>query len=238
MECCFSCSDVNKVESLPKGWQTVSLIFKHRDGRRERRIEVIDPKNNRYWHEPMAITALKCFELLIGIPLYLALYTSWHLLRTPITAVATLVSSFSKFVCHPCKSGKQFLVDLVWTIPKILIQGIWTIVRAPFYAIAMEFAALYGLFRPCQGKALVGQAERAWHQKVRTKDIRYVDPEAEPFYLAKALGKKDFSDTFFLAFCMQSYGNLSDGHIEQGSIQRLQPKDSLPNEGLIPVPVQ
>lgn len=230
MGCCPILSIVEhpKIEALPEGWKTVELTFRHRDGKRQSRLEIIDPKQGRWMHEQMGITAMKCLMLLAGIPIYLALTIAWHAFRTPITFTATLIGSFVKLVCHPDGEHlKQFLVGA----PLALIQGMWNIVRAPFYAIAMEFAALYGVFRPIEGRVFVSQVERKWHGVDRTKDARFQDPDLDPKFVLKAVGDKDFDHVWFLAFCMQPYGTLTDGHIDPQSIRTQEPESEPPKVG-------
>lgn len=205
------------IEALPAGWATYTVPFLHRSGEKEARYEVIDLKTEpkvRYLHEPMYVTACKCAGLVIGIPFFLMASISWHLIRTPITALVTLCISLGRALSYRDKAHTiQFLKDLVWTVPKGIVEGIWMIVRAPFYAVAMEFAALYGVFRPLEGRKAVAAIERGWHQMPRTYDVRYADWDSDRSFVLKALGDKDFNGTFYLAFCMQPLGTLDDPHI-------------------------
>lgn len=220
-----------RLEALPDGWATAEVTFRHRNGAKETRFEIIDLKTqNRYSHENMSITAVKCFELVIGIPFYLATYIGWNIIRIPLVALGTILVSLGRLIAHPNKvQCVQLLKDIAWTAPKRIVEDIWTVVRAPFFAIAMEFAAIYGIFKPVEGRKMIGQIERPWHQYSRKHDVRYVDPNQDPLFLLKALADKDFDRTFYLAECMQPYGNLNDPHILKEETRFLNPN-------LVPIP--
>ncbi len=226
----------SRVEALPNGWATAAVTFLHRNGVRETRYEIIDLKTeNRYSHESMSITAFKCFELVVGIPLYLATYIGWNLIRMPLIAVGTILVSLARLIAHPNKiQCVQLLKDIAWTAPKRIIEDIWTVVRAPFYAIAMEFAAIYGVFKPVEARKMMGQIERSWHQYSRKHDVRYQDPNLDPLFILKALTDKDFDRTFYIAECMQPYGNLNDPHIVKEETRFLDPGTNL--AALVPQP--
>jgi len=224
-----------RVEALPNGWATYAVTFLHRNGIKETRYEIVDLKTkNRYYHEPMSMTALKCFELVLGLPIFLATYIGWNIIRTPLVAVATVLVSLGRWISHPNKTQfVQLLKDIAWTAPKCILQGIWTVVRAPFYVIAMEFAALYGIFRPIEGKKILGDLQLALHQRPRTHDVRYQDPNLDPMFILKAIADKDFDKTFYIAFCMLPLGKLDDSHIVKEETRALEPGIILP---LLPQP--
>lgn len=243
MKCCpcFTITDTNPVETLPEGWKTAEVGFFHRNGKKETRIEIIDPNGMRYVHEEMGVTAIKCFMLLIGTPIFLGLNIFWHALRTPIATLAAPLVSLVKLIRNPTWiQTKEFVKDLLWNIPLFFIKGMWNIVRAPFYAIAMEFAALYGVFKPIEGRSLIAKIERGWHRLSRVEDIRYEEKEVDCSLILKVAGDKDFHATFYLAHCMQPFGNLSDQstsdpdrlHIDPCDVRVLEPGSIAPKVGL------
>src|SRR5579872_6099400 len=130
------------VERLPPGWATADVTLRHTDGRLTHRTEIIDLRstpNNRYLHEPVAMIAFKCFLLFAAkVPLYFLVYSAYQILRTPIVAILHLSST-------------------------ALVKEIWAIARIPFYFIALELAALYGILKPLEGRALFNELERALH---------------------------------------------------------------------------
>lgn len=185
-------------EALPAGWANAKVIFRHRNGQEESRIEIVDLKTKtRYFHEPMRLTALKCFELFVFTGVYLAAYLAFHVVRTFCMALETASRTRS-----------------LLSTTAACLEGIWAVVRAPFYALKIEFAALYGIFQPLEGKAAIGQIEQDWHQKSRQSDLGQTVREM-PFEVLclNAFTDAKFPYTFFLASCMQPIGPLSDSHI-------------------------
>lgn len=227
------------IETLPSGWATALVPFTHRNGQKEQRIEIINLKTGiRYTHEPMIHTAIKCFELLIGTPIYLMGYVGWQIMTAPLKAAGTVLHSLSKFFTPSKKhTFARFAADVFLEAPGCFVRAFWAIVRAPFHAIAMEFAALYGVFRPLEGKVLVGKIEKSWHHpRTRRDDLfRSANPD-DPSILLRALADKDFPHTFFLAYCMQPLGKLSDPHILRNEMEFLRAGAEPPIQGLFPLP--
>ncbi|MES2274019.1 MAG: hypothetical protein V4487_07490 [Chlamydiota bacterium] len=209
------------IERLPKGWVTARVHFRHRDGRADSYIEIVHLKNNnRFLHEPMLLTSLKCAGLIFLSAVYFGAYEIFHLVRTPLTAINVIGTSFANLVCSPnWKNVKQLLVDVAWTAPKCIFIGIWTLVRAPFYCIGMMFSALFGIFKPLEGRELLGEVEAAWHQKTIREDLMHLEDDN---WIWPAFADKDFRYTSFIAVCMQPHGKTTDPHI-LGPVEVLQP---------------
>ncbi|HSX25399.1 MAG TPA: hypothetical protein VLE89_00140 [Chlamydiales bacterium] len=187
-----ACSNKETTEELPPGWKKALVTFTHTDDFEDKRIEVIHPDGEtRYQDEPMHTTAQKCALLVLGIPFYFIAYVALHLARIPLVAIATIFVSIRE-------------------VPKSIAMNIWAIVRAPFYLIAMEFAAIYGVFKP-EARVLIGNYEAALHKgKTRRDDINHY----KETNLLRALVEKDFPYTLFLAYCMQPLGKLTDPNIK------------------------
>ncbi len=193
------------LENLPKGWANAKVQFKRSNGKPVDRIEILDLRSlkskfpsevldlkskpcPRYPQEPMAMIAFKCFGLfLIVLPIYFLIYTSVHLIRLPIVAAMN---------CSPTAFAKQ----------------IWTLVRIPYYWIALECAALYGIFRPLEGRALFGKLERDLHGGKNRRDAVQYLKELSPFQKLcwNTLSLKEDPQTFFVGFCMQPIGKTND----------------------------
>jgi hypothetical protein len=172
------------VESLPSGWANVWVT--PQDPAKGARIEIVHLESgNFYLHEPMQITANKCLALfLIGLPLYFFLYTTYHMIRLPLATLWNLDFPF-------------------------LAKQIGNLVSIPFYWIAMEAAALYGVFYPLEGRALFAQIESSLHDgKKRSDSEQYLGSRNSP---VESLGESFFSTQdrppLFIAFCFQPYEN-------------------------------
>lgn len=198
MSCLPAVTNGYPVEKLSEGWVSAEVTFRRRDGREETRIEIIDLKTkNRYLHEPMRTTAFKCFGLVLFTLVYLAAYLAFHLVRAISVTLTTVIEGGTRN-----------------QIGAVLKEGIWTLVRAPFFALRMEFAALYGMFKPLEGRKWVADIESKWHQKASRYDLGFAEPDLTlGAFCWGAFADPNFSYTCFLAICMQPFGKTIDPHI-------------------------
>jgi hypothetical protein len=174
-------TDAPVVESLAEPWYTAEVKLVNGN----MRYEIFNRETLlRYQHEPVRMIAFKCAMLVIGIPFYLFAYSLFHIVRVPFCIVNEL--SFR-------------------TVP----YSIWAIVKAPFYAIAFEFACLYGIFKPLEGRALISKVESDWHEKTRKDAIIFLKDSLENV-IWNALTHTHYQHTYFLAFCMQTRGPIND----------------------------
>lgn len=178
------------LEALPEGWANVKVIFRHRNGQVEKRIEILDLSDQkRYIQEPMAMIAFKCFGLFIIVaPLYFLAYTLVQLIRLPI-------------------------VPLVNLSPTAFLKGIWDIVRIPFYFIALECASLYGIFKPLEGRALFGKFESDLHDGKTRRESEQYQKKSLPVPYWEALSSVENQTSFFIGYCMQPIGKTDDLHV-------------------------
>lgn len=187
-----SLADFSPTEILPQGWVYADISYNHRNGTTGRRIEIIETATeNRFLNEPMNVIACKCGALfLLGLPAYFIGYTLFHLVRIPLALM------YHRSVSLFCKA-------------------IWNVARAPFYFVGLEFAALYGVFHPLEGRSLFAQIEGALHcGKSRREDFRDQKIEQSDLdFLKNAFLESENEMTFFAGHCMQPLGNLRDLHI-------------------------
>ncbi len=185
------------LEPLPRGWMSAQVTLRHRSGDEESRYEILDLRQNslehatRYRHDPMIVIALKCFLLTLVLPVYFMLYSAFHVVRAPLALFYN--RSFS-----------------------LMTQALWAVVRAPFYFLGLECAALYGIVRPLHGMALFGRLEGQLHQKKRQESLQYkreLDGVPVGDIVLQSLLAKEDSFTYFLAFCMQPIGKTDEPHI-------------------------
>jgi hypothetical protein len=178
------------LEVLPDGWANAKVFFSHRDGRVEKRIEILRLSDgSRYSQEPLAMIAAKCFGLFAALlPCYMAVYTLFHLIRLPVATLLNLS-------------------------PSTFCKQIWKIVRIPFYFIALECAALYGVFNPLEGRALFGKFESVLHDGKTRREAEQYKKESEKGAYWSAIASIDNKSSFFAGFCMQPIGSTTDPHI-------------------------
>jgi hypothetical protein len=114
------------LEKMPDGWANAEDTDR-RTG--VSRYVILDLKTQIcYLQEPLRMVAFKCLGLfLLLLPVYMLGYTAFHLIRLPFVTLA---------------NGSL----------KAFAKQIWAIVRIPFYSLLLEGAALYGVFKPLEGR--------------------------------------------------------------------------------------
>lgn len=214
--CCPLESGREGGELVPFGWDRMEVAVQKR-GKELKRVELIDlSTGKRYLDEPLLKIAFKCFLIAIGLFPFTLAYIGFQALRAPILMTTTLIRSSVELICNfGSESILNFTVSLLYEIPAVLIQGIANAVRAPFYAIRMGFAALYGIVFPLQGRVSVGEIEKQW----RFNASRRLDPwhRGDDTQRAQAWNSL-FTDrhspyVFFLAYCFQSFGKIDDPQV-------------------------
>lgn len=214
MSCLPLTADTYPPETLPEGWRTYQVTL-GRDG--YTRLETFDEKRgDRYVHEPMRMIAFKCVLLVLFTPVYLIGYLGFQFLRTPLTSGFVICQSLYRTGKNPSlPQMKQLGKDCFLTAPACFVRGMWAIVKAPFYAMALQGAALYGVFSPLEGRVWIGFLERNWHgTKGHRDDFSYLlKTSSLSRSTACSLLDKNFSHTLYLAFCMQSLGKIEDSYL-------------------------
>lgn len=179
------------LEALPSGWSNAWIKFKPTGEEERKRIEIIELDSSvRYPQEPLVMISCKCLGLfLVANPAYFLVYTTLQLTRLVV-------------------------VPIVNCSPLAIFKEAWKIVKIPLLFIGMQFGALYGIFCPLQGRALFARCESALYNKTRRKAEQYrKEPRPSSEFLHEAIFKEEPDRAFFIAFCMQPIGHLSDEHI-------------------------
>lgn len=179
-------------EELPSGWENVLVGFRKSNGQEVRRYEILDVSTSTlYPQEPLNAIAFKCFGLFLFVnSTYFLLYTTLHFMRLVIVPIVNLS-------------------------PLAVFKEAWKIAQIPILYVGMQFAALCGIFKPLYGRAFFGMLESILHDgKTRREAEQYQKIKRENHELAwSALCEENPRTAFFVAFCMQPYGQMNDPHI-------------------------
>lgn len=187
-----------------------------------KRIEVIDvdSKNlDRYKKLSMHEMARKATFIFLFSPVLLALKVSFNVLQ--------IVFDCSSYFLSWLTMGKALADARILKIFEIAItsrvdffmniaQDIIFIVRAPFFTIALQFAALFTLISPNRGRKAIAKIERSWNYNMgRSYDYKNNKGFKENTLLSALFNtlldrKEDV--VFYLAPCFQP-GSLKDKHI-------------------------
>lgn len=179
------------LEELPEGWVNAEVTFRRSNGVEETRVEILNLETQlRYGQEPMSMIAFKCFELFCVSIFYFLGYAVFHLIRLPVATIVNLS-------------------------PTVLFKELCKAVQIPFYFLAIEFAALYGIFKPLQGRAFVGAIESSFHDGKTRQQAEQYKKGSWPFWanFCEAISVKENPTALFIAFCMQPLGARADAHI-------------------------
>lgn len=189
-------------------------------------VEEINPKNDDYLHsvkgkdsgfwadspggvrfKAALVTALAV------IPLYTIATVFINIIRIPLNILGVIKNTFYKtieaFDKHNFNEAihtfaKRMIVDLT----NVLVGGICSVIRAPFYAIALQVAAIYAIFCPYEGRQIVADVERSWHYPcIEKDDIAFKEnTQIDSFdSLLYVLNNK----VHFLFFCFQPHGTYA-----------------------------
>jgi hypothetical protein len=147
------------------------------------------PNGKSYLYEEAPLLRLKCGAVALAALAYLPFYLVWHTART----VCSTLRSLSDFWDIPgAKMGIRTL--------KTCGEGVWTVARAPFFALALFFAGCYGVIAPLRGRCWVGAVEAAWRSSPKHLQWNW---DGECRSLVSQLTDPDLSQPLYLARCMQ-----------------------------------
>lgn len=180
---------------------------------------------NLYKDEPENVIASKCAGIVLALPFFTLGKVIWHICKTPFEITRIALDMLSKIgpqlmrcrfyeVAMNIKQG-------CWEMLNTMTTGLFEIVKAPLFFVAVELAALYGIIRPYYGRKFEALLEEAWQQGISFK---------KDFRFTPAGGKKEGLDcisegcvqglfetephAFYLAHCFQVRGNTSSPKIE------------------------
>ncbi len=191
--------------------------------RQERRTPLLSYIENvetgdLYLDEGMDVVAQKCAAIAIGNPFYAVGTIAWHVIKTPLLMTTIALDTIGKLGRHlvdgEIGSLGSVCLDGILESGKTLGQGIWGIVSTPFYAIGVEFSALYGIFDPYWGRTYVAAFEHDWQGKVSYREFFKKAPEVEGQHCwMKFVDDMKRARTSYLANCFQVRGNTHDARI-------------------------
>lgn len=174
----------------------------HQSGQVEQKKVLYDERTgNLYTPDSPSTLVGKSIAILYGNPIHLAATLITNAALVPLHILGHLYSTLSH----------RDLSFAATEITKDLYDDIWRITRAPFYALAIEFAALKGLLLTpfdkryaFEAKIILAEVEKNWnHGFDRSYDFRYYARHHDSSKV----------QAFFLAFCFQPIAHISHPNI-------------------------
>ncbi|MBS0604326.1 MAG: hypothetical protein JSS60_04720 [Verrucomicrobia bacterium] len=168
--------------------------------------------------EPAYIVSVKCALIALGMPFYTLGKMSWHIFKTPFEigaiALETLYKTGEQLALGKLYEGAVSMRSGITQAAEAFGTGLYEIVKAPFFGLGCELAALYGVVKPFHGRKIEAMIEKAWQNGASYKeDFRNVP--ARPGETCWQAFRKDMQDAhpFYLAHCFQVRGNVHDPRI-------------------------
>jgi len=214
-------SSLNPLNLFTTPWQK-NIVYKLKDNQLVKRTEIIDLNTlERYRDDTVGSMARKACLVFFFNPILLVCKLSFNVLQMGFDFAKVTIDSTIEMakdirdmdIIKICETYLLSRVDLV----RYLGEDIVFIVRAPFYAIAMQFASVYGIFDPNNGRKMLAKIEKNWNFNMSVKkDYRYnVKMISRPFYksLFDIFLNRRQDVAFYLAPCFQPLGSLKDRDI-------------------------
>lgn len=198
------------------------LVYKIRNSKLVENVELIDTKTlQRYPKDVLYNTAQKAFLIFLFTPVLMFFKIAFNCAQMAFDYAKSYIES--TVVMAKALKNRDIIKILETVVTsridfaRYIAEDIIAIVRAPFYTLAIEFAAIFTMFYPTQGIKIIADLERSWNNNISVKfDYRY-NEEAQKLPLYKLfwnimLNRKE-NIVFYLAHCIQSHGYLNDKHI-------------------------
>lgn len=181
-------------------------------------IEEIETGNMQL-DEPAYIISVKCALLVLGIPLYTLGKIAWHAFKTPFDISIIAINTLERV-------GQHLMIERFYEsavemrkgcslVSEAFCDGLSEIIKDLLFGLGAEFASMYGIVRPYQGRWFEQLFEHAWQNGAHYKDdFRYVPPRAGESCWTACV--KDMQDAHpcYLAHCFQVRGNvMNNPHI-------------------------
>ncbi len=171
-----------------------------------------------YLDEEWYILAIKCAAVALGNPLYALGVEFWHFTKTVLIVGVVGLDAVEKLGAQLWQGELRAVVSTCWNwfaeTGSVLGEGIWEMVVTPFYAIGVEFSAIYGIFDQYRGRKWVAAIERSWKKGVSYKEGSRgaVHNENESCWDAFVRRLKTLQ-IHYLANCFQKRGHVWDLNI-------------------------
>jgi hypothetical protein len=170
-----------------------------------------------YLDETTDIIAMKCVLTALGMPFYALGKMCWHAIKT-FSKICWIASEMFPQIGHQLVLGdlfeaaKESMRGFV-QVSQVCGTGLLEIVKSPLFALGCELAAIYGIFRPYQGRVFEAWIEKQWEKGASYKDdLRNVSYSGEDPWTSFKKCIQDAHPVFF-DYCFQSRGSVNDSRI-------------------------
>ena len=165
-----------------------------------------------YIDESASVIAIKCTAIFSVTPLYTAGVIAWNLYQL-CGGVARAAAEMFKAMRNGCSDVSE-MKRTFSLLPHTCKERLMEMISAPLFGLGMAGAAALGVLKPLHGRSIEALVEKAWHKGASYKDDMRKIPERKAENAWVSCWKDIHSGKeFFLAYCFQVRGNLSDRDI-------------------------
>ena len=198
------------------------VVYRFKNYRLIKNIEVID-KNSLESYKKLSLfeIARKTLFIFLANPIVLVCKILFNIFQMGFDFIKVNVDSTIDMakdlsqnkIIKMCETYLISRIDLI----QYLIEDIICIVRAPFYAIALQLTCPFSLLFPNQTRRLIAKIEKSWNYDMSVKyDFKKTSEiNAKSFFqaLVDILVYKKQYIAFYIAPCFQPRGSLKDRNI-------------------------
>ncbi len=219
------------MKSICSDWSE-KIVVRLRDDEQFIMKEIVNEKGDRYRYDAIQNVAKKCLVIFLLTPAVCFIRISINALQigfdfAHVNFLATVQILKQLFHLKVIDAVKTYFETRA-LMTEYMIEDIAKIIRAPVFAIGIQLASLFGIFKPYEGRRLVAfLEEKSNYGASRNEDFRYVyKKQFEPQdttcwnvfksyvkFTYYALSKRDEPVVWYTARCFQSIGSLSDKNI-------------------------
>ncbi|NGX28466.1 MAG: hypothetical protein K940chlam1_00647 [Candidatus Anoxychlamydiales bacterium] len=198
------------------------IVYRFKNNKLIKNIEVIDKNSlERYRKLSMFEIARKTLFIFCANPIVLIFKMSFNVVQMGFDFIKVNVDSTIDMardlsqnkIIKMCETYLISRIDLV----KYLIEDIICIVRAPFYALALQLACPFSLLFPNQTRRVIAKIEKSWNYNMNVrfdfKKTKEVTKKSLWQSVIDILYYKKQYIAFYIAPCFQPIGSLKDKNV-------------------------
>jgi len=188
----------------------------------KKKIQLIDlSEQQRYKNEPAFDAIAKITLVFLANPIVMFSKIIFNVVQIGFDFTKSYFCS-SLNMLDDLRHGRIIKIFEEYVVSKIILfeyvaEDLINIVKAPFYAIAIQFACLFAVVSPNNAKKIIAKIEKGWNLGL---DVKHDFRNMEEFKSKKLLSfisnmfNKRNEISFYIAPCFQSLGTLKDKNIK------------------------
>jgi len=158
------------IERDQEQWEEIEIEERNADGKFSENSEkayLFDNETSDIYSVEKSISKFRAKALaVVGLALPFAIKATFMNIVKIVSDIAlgiwNSIKAFSKQ--DWAASLKKIALSIVWDAPSALVSRIYRAIRAPLFATAMLFTALYAIYNPIEGRKTLNMIEEKWNE--------------------------------------------------------------------------